>query len=187
MIAAAVNCLHRNGYGLTTIGGVAEAAGVSRGALTHHFPSKVDLMLAVVTSVAGKNVVEYGQLFDSLAPIDAVRKIPQAVWEISSRPQTVAIIEILMATRSDPALAQKLQAIQMELEQMTMDLLTNRLHAAGLTPPVNSKAIFTLMVAAIRGLAIENVSMGRSQLIDDAIRLLTDLFSLLVEPPCPRH
>ena len=48
LLDAAVNCLFENGYGATTTLMVAEAAGVSRGAMLHQFPSKADLMAFVV-------------------------------------------------------------------------------------------------------------------------------------------
>ncbi|MBR0795309.1 TetR/AcrR family transcriptional regulator [Bradyrhizobium jicamae] len=51
LLDAATKLIRRNGFGgLRTIE-VAELAGVSRGALLHHFPSKHDLVVAVLTYV----------------------------------------------------------------------------------------------------------------------------------------
>lgn len=46
--AAGLEALAEHGYGEMTFAGVAARAGVSRGALLHYFPSKVELALAVI-------------------------------------------------------------------------------------------------------------------------------------------
>jgi AcrR family transcriptional regulator len=53
LIDAAIDCLNRLGYSATTLATIAEAAGVSRGGMLHQFPTKVDLMLAVVAFASG--------------------------------------------------------------------------------------------------------------------------------------
>ena len=47
--AAVVTCLDERGYAETSIGRVQALAGISRGALTHHFPSKQALMAETAT------------------------------------------------------------------------------------------------------------------------------------------
>lgn len=51
ILDAAVDLLSQKGYAGFRTADVAEAAGVSRGAQTHHFPSKDDLVVAVVEHV----------------------------------------------------------------------------------------------------------------------------------------
>lgn len=51
ILDAAVDLLAARGYAGLRIADVAEAAGVSRGAQTHHFPSKDELVVAVVEHV----------------------------------------------------------------------------------------------------------------------------------------
>lgn len=52
VILAAADMFRRQGYGATSVGQVAEAAGISKGNLTYHFPSKQDLFKEVVDEVA---------------------------------------------------------------------------------------------------------------------------------------
>jgi AcrR family transcriptional regulator len=51
ILDAAVDLLANKGYAGFRTADVADAAGVSRGAQTHHFPSKDDLVVAVVAHV----------------------------------------------------------------------------------------------------------------------------------------
>ena len=48
LVEATISCLDKFGYAATSINRIQEAAGVSRGALTHHFPNKEDLMVATL-------------------------------------------------------------------------------------------------------------------------------------------
>src|ERR1700733_9081452 len=59
LLNAAVELLSKKGYSEFRTGGVARMAGVSRGALTHHFTSKDQLVVAVVEHVYRK-VTERG-------------------------------------------------------------------------------------------------------------------------------
>ncbi len=180
LIEAAIACLHSVGYSQTTVGMVADAAGVSRGALTHQYPSKVDLMLAVVRSVSEANVDQYSRLLDGKTPMEAVLFIPQALWRVTRGPATMAVIEIILASRSDAVLTEKLRLMQADLEATAKQLLVARFMAAGLEPPANADAVFSLFVAAARGLAIESIASGRNELVDEVVELLTKIFAMLL-------
>jgi len=52
LVLAAVACLAEQGYAATTTQLVTDRAGVSRGAILHHFPTKADLMVAVAEYAA---------------------------------------------------------------------------------------------------------------------------------------
>jgi AcrR family transcriptional regulator len=62
LLDAAVGCLFEFGYGQTTTILIAQRAGISRGALLHQFPSKVDLMAYVVETVFEDELPMYREL-----------------------------------------------------------------------------------------------------------------------------
>src|SRR5277367_6449994 len=68
LIEGAIACLHRLGYAATTVSIVAQQAGVSRGAMTHQFPAKTDLMLAVVRAVFDRDSADYQRSAEGLTP-----------------------------------------------------------------------------------------------------------------------
>ena len=57
LLEATIDCLAELGWGATTVGVVAERAGVSRGATQHHFPTREDLITAAINA-AGNRVRE---------------------------------------------------------------------------------------------------------------------------------
>ena len=108
--AAVIECLDAYGYAETSINRIIETAGVSRGALTHHFPSKE----ALIVETAGRLLTKI------MDPDDARRRHrgekeadPQAQvandlmrqWKrIVNTPAGRAWLEILTASRTDKAL-----------------------------------------------------------------------------------
>ena len=54
LIEATIFCLDKFGYADTSIARIQDQANVSRGALTHHFPSKEELVIATIDSLLEK-------------------------------------------------------------------------------------------------------------------------------------
>ena len=48
ILASAIDCFYELGYSSTTTDNIAKKAGVSRGAMLHHFPTRFDLINAAV-------------------------------------------------------------------------------------------------------------------------------------------
>ena len=69
ILDAAIDCFINLGYTNVTTAKVASTAGVSRGAMLHHFPSKTELIQAAVEYLHGKLLEDYSE---------RVRKIPKS-------------------------------------------------------------------------------------------------------------
>jgi AcrR family transcriptional regulator len=54
IVKAAEECFARDGYDATSVAGICERAGVTKGAFYHHFPSKQALFLALLQGWLGK-------------------------------------------------------------------------------------------------------------------------------------
>ncbi len=59
ILDAAINCFVELGYTNVTTAKVASSAGVSRGAMLHHFPSKTELIQAAVEYLHDKLLQDY--------------------------------------------------------------------------------------------------------------------------------
>ncbi len=107
---AATAHLAEFGYHRTSIGKIAERARVSQGALQHHYPTKDDLIAAVVEYILTRSVKWF-----SLAKIELARG-PDAFAEVVRRSwreqfcsdDYAAILEILTAGRTDAALLERI-------------------------------------------------------------------------------
>lgn len=182
VIDAAIQCLYEVGYSATTTGLVVSRAGVSRGAMTHQFPSKADLMEAVVSAVYEDELKEYERLTAASATREAYYGFPRLTWTILSRPSSMAVIEIMMASRSDPVLASRLRDQQQQIA-MHARLMMNQFRAAcGVEgEPLGGPAAMRIIIAAVRGLAIESLYHTDRQGIDEAVDVLGELMRLMFE------
>lgn len=173
MLEATVRCLRERGYAATTTLLVAEEAGVSRGAMLHQFPTKVDLMLFVVREVYRDELRAYARLLDAL-PDDRARlsAIPEVVWEVLSRPAGVAVLEIMLGSRSDPVLAERLGPLQQEIEADSFAQVRSYERSLGREIPT---AYIRLVVWAVRGLSIAQMLTTDADGITDSVRFLRQL------------
>jgi AcrR family transcriptional regulator len=122
LLDATVDCLVRYGYAGTTTTRVTELAGVTRGAQVHHFPTRADLVAAVVRHLAARRAE---LAFDKL---DAIRSAPDPLdagldlmWEIHQGPVQHATVEMWVAARTDPELRQHLTAAEPDARAALME------------------------------------------------------------------
>jgi AcrR family transcriptional regulator len=174
LIEAAIACIHERGYHETSTQMVAKVAGVTRGAVTHYFPTRTDLMEAIVTDVYARDIDRYLDLF-AQAGSEGFFNLPEMGWKVVGTPSGIAVTEILLATRSDPELAIHLRDLQLEIEKNARARLADWLRRAGYEPGPKFNALHRLLVAAVRGLAIDSLFTEADEEIAGSIELLKDL------------
>lgn len=178
-LESAIRLLFDRGYAATNIVSVAAEAGISRGALQHQFPTKVDLMLYVVRTVYDREADLYREQLGKIAdPRERMLAFPEVAWEVLSRPSAVAVLEILQGARSDPELARKLRPLQREIEQASFALVRSLAGDAGVdtgAPGVR------LVVWALRGLSIAQLLTQDPAEIRESVQVLRELLSIAHE------
>lgn len=176
VLESTIACLYEHGYTATTTAMIAERAGISRGALMHHFPTKVDLVLALIEHVVAHQRAFY---------VEALRAYPKGrerfiamtelTWQAWSEPSGVAITEIMVAARSDRVLGDRLPGLFEMIEASQLAEMRTLAHLAGITDDQAVESFSQLSAAAIRGLAIERVFRRDGQPVAAAMALLRDL------------
>lgn len=79
-------------------------AGVSRGAMLHHFPTKVDLMIAVGEDAATTQNRYVRRRLNQIDPgRDRFLALAQATWEAVGQPPALPMMEIMIARAAIPA------------------------------------------------------------------------------------
>lgn len=179
LIEAAILCLHRVGFASTTVTMVADEAGVSRGAMSHQYPTKTDLMLAVVEAVYEQDVAAYNQSMAAAPPAQWLATLPSTMWKVISRPSGTAVMEIMLGSRSEPELADKLRAIQNAIDVRAHQWIVDRMTEAGLTDRPDGKAVHRVFVSAIRGLSMEALFRRSPADVKASVKVLEELIGLL--------
>jgi AcrR family transcriptional regulator len=164
ILAAAIDCLNAAGYAETSTVRVAAEAKVARGSLLHQFPTRVDLILAVADHAA-KTQGEFIAAALAEYPPGRERYIGSvdATWTALQRPESRALLEIIIATRHDPELAARIADFAERFDAGVGRGARRLAEASGLRDERNGAVEERrFMLAALRGLAIEAMLSGPS-------------------------
>jgi AcrR family transcriptional regulator len=153
LLDATIESLVEDGYAKTTTGGVAERAGVSRGAHLHHFQTREALVAAAVERLARRRSAE------QLAAVDALPEGPERVaagldffWSNYANPLFQAALDLWTAARTDPDLRAALVEVERKLDRQTLEL------ARRLFPDLAERPDFERLIemaaATARGLSL---------------------------------
>ena len=107
LLDATVACLYDRGYAGTTTTEIAQRAGVSRGAQLHHFPKKDELVVSALEHVFALRLAELGHAVAEPPRGDREARLEQLIekmWPIFKGPSFYAWLELVVASRTDPAL-----------------------------------------------------------------------------------
>lgn len=149
LMEATVGCLIDLGYARTTTVEICRRAGVTRGALLHHFDNLSDLFAATLS-----------RIYDGLhADADARHEeiggkaMVDRLWAHFSRPEYKAVIELWLACRNEPDLEVTLRPAIARIRDLA-DPRTNPRLAARLGQSAEAAALYRLVLEAMIGMAL---------------------------------
>lgn len=124
LLDATIDCLVEYGYAGTTTRLVADHSAVSRGAQTHHYPTKRDLVVAAVERLFDQHAQQFTDAFRQVPEAErTMDRALRALWEIASYPSFAAVLEVVVASRTDDELRGIVHGVAASLEQTVIDLL----------------------------------------------------------------
>lgn len=120
LLEATVDCLAEVGYAATTTRRIAERAGVTPGALQHHFASKAELIGASATTVGERMLRELAATEPPGRgePGRLAAALLDRAWEVHTGPQVAVIAELHLAARHDAELRARLAAAQQTVVEL---------------------------------------------------------------------
>lgn len=164
---ATVLCLNTYGYAGTTMQKIAQAAGVTRGAVQHVYgDKKVDLMGAIAIDLYG----EYEGFYEPLIQKrEGPRTLLNEIWDLNIRlfkePKTTALIELWLGMRGDEDLRRILEPYFIRTDKRLARRWEKELAGAGLRPKQIQTIRYTQR-ALLRGLAIERLMHADDTTLD---------------------
>ena len=151
ILSASIDLLAENGYAGFSASRVARRAGISRGAQEHYFPKKNDL-IAAATQHAMREAVEHARSLARTATeaADPVAKFLTDSEHFFFRSVFRAMIEIMIAARSDRALARIVNPIVLDARQVLNGIWIETLGGVGY-PRDNAQLFIELTHYLFRG------------------------------------
>ncbi|MFN3856893.1 MAG: TetR/AcrR family transcriptional regulator [Caulobacter sp.] len=169
IIEEAVKVIAAQGYGAATNAAVADAAGITRGAMLYHFPTREDLLAAVVEHLQAERAELFRSASDALpAGADVTEHAIDSYWELLQHPSFTAFMELELAARTDPVVAERIAPARAEFDRAQIgDHFLKMLHAGAGPRFQASRDLARFM---LEGLARADLTYDRDVRIE---RLLT--------------
>ncbi|KQM21099.1 TetR/AcrR family transcriptional regulator [Novosphingobium sp. Leaf2] len=151
LIEATIRVLVRSGYSRTTTPQVALEAGLSRGAMLHHFDNGASLIKATIMHLHERRL----RAFRRSAELSALdhRAMVRAYWRQIQKPAFVAFHELAVAARTDPDLAAVLLPLQVEFRER-FNQLAVQLYPEWQESPAKFALAMAISQATMEGMAV---------------------------------
>lgn len=183
ILDAAIKCFIELGYANTTTALIANYASVSRGAMMHHFPSRMSVIKAVILYLHDLRLKEYRELMadidkaDKRLTLENTRDSVKSAWKYVNLPSFIAFQELLAASRTDAELRQVVEPVEKEFEKHFMDTVKTVFPHWEKIPELD--AANDLVQFSMKGMALSHMSSRKNARAKNVIKLLTDvLFQL---------
>lgn len=106
VLEAALDCLAEGGYAGCSLQLVADRAGISRGAMLHHYTSKLELMAAVIEFAFYRRMQDFLARIRALSESARIERLAGVTisYEICGAREYRAYLALHLASRTDPEL-----------------------------------------------------------------------------------
>jgi AcrR family transcriptional regulator len=178
LLDAAMSCLVSRGYARATTAAIAEAAGLSEGAMFNHFSSKEELLTAVVEDWYVRGITSGLELASATVPGRlTMSQLVDVVFATYDSPESLAIQELYIASRLVPRLREACVMVSETLNRRTLEL------AGFLFPEFAGNPRFPDIVAmfqaTVRGAAMVRAAFGSAEIEQAVRRGLSDALEAL--------
>ncbi len=181
VLDATVACLIELGYAGTTTAAVQDRAGISRGALMHHFGSKAELLVAAVRHLAEQRGVNLVQQAAALPPgADRTAQAIELLWETFTGPLFTATLELWTASRTDDDLRPAVLEFERSLRRQ-LDLAMGHLFGEAVAASPSFSPAVELTLQFMRGAAVTMILREDVERQRHVIDQWTSIFTRLVE------
>lgn len=158
IIDAAIRVLARQGYARTSLLEIAKEAGMSKGALHYHYPTKEALIHAVLETAC--NVVQARTVqawSPSDNPFDALRKSLEELWatRVERTDEALVVADLLALSLYDESLRPKLAEFYELGAQQIRDYLEENVIAVGLEPRIPLDILPRIVIGLLDGLVMQ--------------------------------
>ncbi|MHC9292987.1 TetR/AcrR family transcriptional regulator [Mycobacterium sp. LTG2003] len=156
LLAATISCLVDRGYANTSTRDIARRAGVTLGALQHHFSGKADLMAAAVKALGNQMADEFMiEVNASGSPSERIAQLLDRVWQAHRGPLFTAGLELWVAARTDATLREAMNDVADSQALRVVEGTVGAFPELAATPGF-AEAV-TIGLATLRGLAMSDL------------------------------
>ena len=177
IIATGIRCLAERGYANTTMLLISHEAGISRGPLHYHFADRNALMAAIAAALpTGISRTLLKRLSAATTLDDRLDTIIDIAVDEHLGQHHFAAMELLLAARNDIGLSTAIRPHFVASETVIDDWWSEYL-VLSRWPRSRLVAFRHVIVACLRGLALDHLLQGDADAHEEALRLFREIFS----------
>jgi AcrR family transcriptional regulator len=160
ILECTASCLLERGYAATTISEVQGRAGLARGTVQHHFPTRSELLVAATTHVVDARLERFRREI-ALIPADEDRlnALVDLAWRDLNSPVFFTALELWVAARTDADLRERLvqeeRRVFAEMRRLYAELLAT--HDA---PDPRTDTLVEFTIDVLTGLSMTTMLTG---------------------------
>ena len=192
LVTVTLDLLYERGLRETSTVDIAQRAGVSRGAMLHHFPTKEDLLKEALRLLLNR---ETEAIRAMAAAIDAgdmdLDGFLDALWEKFSGPLFMITLEYVTTARTNRAILEALQPIAKDFNDSLDEIWERFFVHSGISPEERRHAL-TATLCLLRGMGTQSVWRHDPAFFEDMLAywkrmVLATVFARhdLRRPACP--
>ena len=179
IMAAARDCIFELGYAGATMSAIAEKAGVTRGALQHHYGSRADVLNALIDHFFSS----LPRLKEPSPDADSARDVKEFLAEtfrVYGTRIAVAIMQLRIGAQAEPELRDGIESKFLAMDPLREKVWSNLFRRAGLSV-AEADLMREVMYAILRGLAVRQAYLKKTYSVAAELSLITEMVSLYLE------
>lgn len=182
ILLSAVDCLCEVGYTGASVNMVAKHAGISKGAMLHHYATKSDLMISVAKfCVEYNSKLRHKYVAETPKEGGPMSRLVRSSRKIIEHPSYVALTEIMMATRNDSEIKARFSEVMELLDKQQEESEIYIVNLAGIERSPRIRALVNLHVNFLKGILIQKMSGTSKEDLDRQFEMIELYENLAIE------
>ena len=180
LLETATACLIETGYAQTSNLDVCKRAGVSNGALLHHFQTRESFMVAVMERLYEKFTQEVSSEVAAIEPgTNPIDHAVDVLWLAMETGEFKAIVEIWIAAANDEDLSRRVLPV-MEQFAASLDEIMHPFFSEHSAEVGQVSDVLDLMFYAVQGMGLDRMAYGPNSTAQGVRPLLKKMLRLAI-------
>ncbi|MGM9486909.1 TetR/AcrR family transcriptional regulator [Ideonella sp. YS5] len=178
VVEATMQCLIKLGYAQTTTDKIAQQAGVSRGAMTHHFKSRAAVFTAAAQYITELRAKEYDETLGkvkvpagTLPSYEDMRDTIVHLQKYYAKPSFIALHELQRGARADKTLSAAMAPLERALDAKVSSSILEHFPFWGEVQGA-AEVLRDLIFSTLQGVAVDPVGYVKGARLQRLIDLL---------------
>lgn len=169
ILDATLDCIHELGFQNASTTEITRRAGVSRGALLHHFPTKEMLVGSAVESLLAAEIADIRKIADAYAHDQlTIDDFVDNLWERFSGRLFMITMDFLASARTDEKLREAVVPVSLNFHASLNEIWTQFFKYRE-TPPEEVQVLLNTTLCLMRGMGVQTVIRHDKEYYDGMI------------------